>query len=755
MKHSASAFRRKKPDSSSGNEGKKCEAKKGNPCFFNPYHVRLAVTDVAPIPVYDLNLAVDPSQHSGFIFQPDERYSDQVAVLKPGETAYSHTYVLVPKFPGSAEFEPSQTTIKFAGVAGAAGASGTLPESPQYSLEVPDDTPGYIHLHWDPVPEATGYEVFETAGIEAPFGPDQVEAAESPGGPGVLMLPSTATDAFLPTSAGPVLAVSAIVKGQPTLESAVVEVSSTPETPPSEGPFLAVKPTSVVEPSTSPVKVPVMVSLSAAAANTVSVGYETVDGTGTEAATAAHHDYTPTRGTVTFAPGEVNKTITVEVNPSGLQSSARFEVELKEPVDAQIKEGTAIVSIYPACVVPNPNGSVLTNVPPPPAPIPGAVTVGNLEAVGCFQSQSDGSYTTTKPVRLNGIDLLPEAGTTVTVHASASVTTNGPAQVGVGKLFMIPLPHVTLHFGSGSVPPLDPDASLHGKLVKLFGIPIVAEGVGDRLKPWASAGGQTTVGLSLALPTTLNATSWDAAAGNFKDGRDTIATVGGTASVVTTNRDGFSGQKLCAVFAGGEFKLWNLNVNTSWISNASACYGQTLEGTNTTNEWTLAGMFKLPPASKRALPFDAVGGSIGFRSAGDGVRWTQGSIQVDGINLSLADGVFLQRLGANFSRDFTNVPPTQSNFGVSAGLSLGPRARRQGAHELERPGAAWAVGDTGVLEAQRQLAGVERNTPSVPAGEWLCEHVWQRHRGTRRRARPAATVHRRAARRSSRWGVGK
>ena len=41
--------------------------------------------------------------------------------------------------------------------------------------------------------------------------------------------------------------------------------------------------------------------------------------------------------------------------------------------------------------------------------------------------------------------------------------------------------------------------------------------------------------------------------------------------------------------------------------------------------------------------------------------------------MQLADGVFLQRIGGKFTRDFTSVPPKVANFGITAGLSFGPQ----------------------------------------------------------------------------------
>ena len=73
------------------------------------------------------------------------------------------------------------------------------------------------------------------------------------------------------------------------------------------------------------------VTLSQAAAETVTVGYATADGTATD----ADNDYEPTSGTLTFAPGDTSETITVPVNgDTDDESDETFVVNLSGATNA-------------------------------------------------------------------------------------------------------------------------------------------------------------------------------------------------------------------------------------------------------------------------------------------------------------------------------------------------------------------------------------------------------------------------------------
>jgi Calx-beta domain len=84
------------------------------------------------------------------------------------------------------------------------------------------------------------------------------------------------------------------------------------------------------------------VSLSAAYDQPVTVHYATADGT----ATAADGDYVSQSGTLTFAPGETAKTITIVVKgDKKVESDETFFVDLSDASNAFIEDGQGLGTI--------------------------------------------------------------------------------------------------------------------------------------------------------------------------------------------------------------------------------------------------------------------------------------------------------------------------------------------------------------------------------------------------------------------------
>lgn len=85
------------------------------------------------------------------------------------------------------------------------------------------------------------------------------------------------------------------------------------------------------------------VTLSAPSATTVTVDYETVGGTA-----VAGSDYATTTGTLTFAPGESQQTVLVEVmDNSAAELNEAFAVALSNPsAGATIADGVGTATIF-------------------------------------------------------------------------------------------------------------------------------------------------------------------------------------------------------------------------------------------------------------------------------------------------------------------------------------------------------------------------------------------------------------------------
>ncbi len=93
-------------------------------------------------------------------------------------------------------------------------------------------------------------------------------------------------------------------------------------------PALSIGDVTVTEGNTATVAAVFAVTLSGASGQTITVGYDVLDDT----ATAANSDFNATGGTVTFAPNETAKSITVNVNgDTTAENNETFKVQLKNP----------------------------------------------------------------------------------------------------------------------------------------------------------------------------------------------------------------------------------------------------------------------------------------------------------------------------------------------------------------------------------------------------------------------------------------
>ncbi len=109
---------------------------------------------------------------------------------------------------------------------------------------------------------------------------------------------------------------------------------------------LSVGDASVAEPVTGSSDVSVGVSLSAPSDKPVTVDYATHDGAQPDGATSGEDDYTPTQGSLTFAPGETVKTVSVPVNHVGkAEGNEKFSVELSGESGADVAKRVGVVTI--------------------------------------------------------------------------------------------------------------------------------------------------------------------------------------------------------------------------------------------------------------------------------------------------------------------------------------------------------------------------------------------------------------------------
>ena len=103
-----------------------------------------------------------------------------------------------------------------------------------YNLTSAGDVVGDVHLHWDAVPGASGYEIFSIPNLDTAFSSDPIDVATSSRGPvSTTELRASATDAYIPepTGSSNYFAVSTVVGGRLVLEDPVIQASPGVATP--------------------------------------------------------------------------------------------------------------------------------------------------------------------------------------------------------------------------------------------------------------------------------------------------------------------------------------------------------------------------------------------------------------------------------------------------------------------------------------------------------------------------------------------
>ena len=202
-----------------------------------PMQVRMGLRNVSDIPIYDAAAKLSPGG-DGYLDQPRQQLEHGVQEIPAGTTAWLGPWIIVPDADGAIDVARSFATdargdrIRSFGVR-------TKPRVPAL-----DDTPELksrhlrdaIELDWDPVPGATGYEVYMIADRETPFDaePVQVDAIDAT---------RVAINSVPQEGEEPYYAVSAIIDGRHTMVHPLVAAPPLP--PVSEGdedPFGAPQP---------------------------------------------------------------------------------------------------------------------------------------------------------------------------------------------------------------------------------------------------------------------------------------------------------------------------------------------------------------------------------------------------------------------------------------------------------------------------------------------------------------------------------
>jgi hypothetical protein len=432
--------------------------------------------------------------------------------------------------------------------------------------------------------------------------------------------------------------------------------------------------------------------------------------------------------TTTDAEGRFSEKLPPGTATVSAQTSNGTEFFPEPSADCQPQNVSCVVTLnknrsvtFTSCVIPNPNGEALpANTP---NPIPGAKTAGQLEAVGCWTPQNGSGggeptiFHSSKPVRLDGIDVEPLPGTTLQLDTSGpTVTSSGPAKVLVDGWPIIggvvPPTDISLNYQGGSQLSVSDQGAATGPAglgANFFGLPIslgtgtsLGYGLpfGESVGPAETGGGQTAINGGIQIPLNTHAT-WDAAAGVFKEAtpsevfsggsileeKATVPSIGLGGSIILTNRLGLTG-KICLSLNDLSTEFLFPFPRNGWddgeISGAQVCY-LAAQGS-----WEGTGMFKLPSAlakavgdifvkltAQKAKPTEG-GRFFGYKVQNFGLQFEHlrtetfqypelGEVRSSGM--PLGEGFFLQSLGGEFSNDVNTgkVSEIKGTMGISFG----------------------------------------------------------------------------------------
>ncbi|MED5620099.1 immunoglobulin-like domain-containing protein [Ideonella sp. BN130291] len=141
------------------------------------------------------------------------------------------------------------------------------------------------------------------------------------------------------------------------------------------------------------------VTLNAASGQTVTVGYNTSNGTAT-----AGSDYTAASGTLTFGPGVVSQTITVPItNDTATEASETFNVNLASPTNATIADNLGV-------------GTIVDNDAPPAIDLDGNNSTATGTAfVTSYTENGSGVSIADADLSITDVDSSTLTGATVTL----------------------------------------------------------------------------------------------------------------------------------------------------------------------------------------------------------------------------------------------------------------------------------------------------------------------------------------------------
>lgn len=190
-----------------------------------PFHVRVGLTNVANVPVYNPTVELQKTGQHGYIQQPHQQDSYSIREVKPGETYWTGPFILVPEPSGEVELDKSFIK-KIAGDVTLDSTittherEPTLAANPQVHGHRRNDHT--ITLEWEPVAGVSEYQIYRTTS----------RSTEFPQTPDANVIKVGTTKAVISDgeeSPPSYFAISSIIDGKPTMVHPLI--SSTEVTP--------------------------------------------------------------------------------------------------------------------------------------------------------------------------------------------------------------------------------------------------------------------------------------------------------------------------------------------------------------------------------------------------------------------------------------------------------------------------------------------------------------------------------------------
>lgn len=209
-------------------------------------------------------------------------------------------------------------------------------------------------------------------------------------------------------------------------------------------PSLSIDDVTISEGNTGTTTATFTVTLSAASGRTVTVNHATVDGTATAGGSASTggEDYEPTSGTLTFAPGDTTRTITVDVNGDALdETNETFRVDLSGATNATMMDSTGAATLN------NDDAAPVISIADHTSPEGGVGSVTPFTFLVTLSAPSGRpitvNYATANGTAASGTDYLTTSGTlTLNPGATGSaiiVQVGGDAVIEPNETFLVNL----------------------------------------------------------------------------------------------------------------------------------------------------------------------------------------------------------------------------------------------------------------------------------------------------------------------------